>query len=487
MEDLITLVTQVRGGSDEAFTILVKRFQSLAFGLAYSALRDHHLAEDTAQDAFVIAYQSMSKLEDPSAFPGWFRTLLTRRILKAQRGLSRSQPLNHAITVPSHLPQPLEAAANAEASQCVHLALSQLPEHLRVTTVLYYFHDSKVDDIAQFLEVPTTTIKKRLFDARLKLKVMWDTVQSQLPRLKHVVTSGFMESVHSRTRCVQPGPATEILISKEEPEMKKDEPAVRAVSAQRDAMTDVWIRYKAAPSEEQRNQLIEHYLPLVHRLAQRMAARLPGHIETDDMVTPAIFGLMEAIVSFDLKRGIKFETFAARRIQGAMLDELRSQDWAPRLVRTRFHRIDQTARRFTMEHGRPATDDELKKASGLSSNEFDRSKCDAREVHINSIHRAASRNSEDRETEQLSIADGRQVNPLSAVERLCLKEAVLRGMTRAERLIVVLYYYEQMTMKEIGATLDLSESRVSQMHSSILARLKARLNPQLLEEALIGA
>jgi len=106
---------------------------------------------------------------------------------------------------------------------------------------------------------------------------------------------------------------------------------------------------------------------------------------------------------------------------------------------------------------------------------------------MNSMHQFAARNDDDREMDQLSLADHRQSNPITAVDRLCLKEVVLRGMTRAERLIVILYYYEQMTMKEIGATLDLSESRVSQMHTSILARLKAQLSPQLLEEAMVGA
>lgn len=487
MEDLITLVSEVRGGSEKAFTILVGRFRSLAFGLAYSALRDHHLAEDTMQDAFGVAYQCMHKLEDPGAFPGWFRTLLVRQIRKVQRKFTRTASLMDAVAIPSHLPQPLEAMTTAEDSQRVHMALSQLPEYLRITTVLFYFHDSKVGEIAQFLEVPATTVKKRLVDARRKLKLMWDTVELHLPRMKQLASPRSVDCVRNRSACVTPATTTEILISPEEPAMTKDESAFLTKTAPRDAMADVWLRYKAAPTEELRNQIIEHYVPLVHGLAKRMAARLPSHIETDDLVAPAVFGLMDAIESFDLERGIKFETFAARRIQGAMLDEIRSQDWVPRLVRTRCQRIDQASRQFAMRHGRPATEEDLKHSTGLNAKDFARIKNDAHEVRMSSIHRPAARNSDDREMDQLSIADHRQSNPITAVERLCLKEVVLRGMTRAERLIVVLYYYEQMTMKEIGATLDLSESRVSQMHSSILARLKARMTPQDLEGVMAGA
>lgn len=487
MDDLINLVTQVRGGSQGAFAMLVSRFQSLAFGMAYTALRDHHLAEDVAQDAFVITYQHISKLEDPAAFAGWFRTLLMRQVRKAQRKPQRPTSLNLASSAPSQCAEPIEAAALSEDTQCVHLALSQLPQHLRITTVLFYFHDSRVGDIAQFLEVPHTTIKKRLVDARRQLKAMWKTVQSQLPRMKPQASQEFMDSIRSRTHCTLWDQSMEISNTPEEHEMKNVVTEKPSVSEQKTFITDLWRQYKSSSSESIRNSLVEHYLPLVQRLAQRMATRLPSHIETEELVSSGIFGLLDAIDSFDLERGFKFETFAARRIQGAMLDEIRARDWVPRLVRTRCHRIDQAARRFAMHHGRPATDEDLKRSTQLNDDEFARIKKDAREVHMNSMHQSAAKNDDDRQMDRLSIADPRQVNPISAVERLCLKEVVLRGMTRAERLIVILYYYEQMTMKEIGATLDLSESRVSQMHTSILARLKARLNPQILEEAMVGA
>jgi len=487
MEDLITLVTQVRGGSHDAFATLVSRFQSLAFGMAYTALRDHHLAEDVAQNAFVTAYQHMSKLEDPAAFAGWFRTLLMRQVRKAQRKPLQPASLSLVSSAPSQCAQPTEAAAMIEDTQCVHLALSQLPEHLRITTVLFYFHDSKVGEIAQFLEVPQTTIKKRLVDARRKLKAMWKTVQSQLPRMKPQATQRFMESIRSRTVCTPGNQKMEVSNTPEEHEMKSAVTDKPDKSDQEASIADLWRQYKSAPTKELRNHLIEHYLPLVNRIAKREADRLPSHIEQDDLVTPGIFGLMDATESFDLTRGIKFETFAARRIHGAILDEVRSQDWVPRLVRNRCRQVGDVARRFAMRHGRPATDKDLEQATGLSTSEFRRIKNDALEIRISSMDQPRATNCEEGERDRLTIADTRQLNPLTAVERLCIKEVVLRGMTRAERLIVILYYYEQMTMKEIGATLDLSESRVSQMHSSILARLRARMTPQALEGVLAGA
>ncbi len=239
----------------------------------------------------------------------------------------------------------------------------------------------------------------------------------------------------------------------------------------------LWRRYRREASKELRNQLIEHYLPLVKYNAERICAKLPDEVELDDLMSAGIFGLMDAIDAFDLKRGVKFETYSATRIRGAILDELRNMDWVPRLVRSRAHKLEAVSRELEAELGRTPSQEEIGKRMGMSREEFDRLLRDATAVTQVSLNRKYFETDSQKDIREIDVLEDKSgVDPLHEVQSRDLKEFVTRGLTRAERLIVVLYYYEEMTMKEIGATLDLSESRVSQMHSSILSRLKAQLN-----------
>ncbi|HEX7010627.1 MAG TPA: FliA/WhiG family RNA polymerase sigma factor [Phycisphaeraceae bacterium] len=239
---------------------------------------------------------------------------------------------------------------------------------------------------------------------------------------------------------------------------------------------EVWAEYKKTGSEHLRNTLMEHYLPLVKYNAERIHAKLPDEVDVEDLMSAGIFGLMDAIEAFDLERGVKFETYCAPRIRGAILDELRSMDWVPRLVRSRSSQVDQARKSLQMELGRTPTDEELAKKIGVNQEEFAKIRKDAGAVGIVSLSRKWFETDSNKDIREIDVLeDARQVNPLSAVSKRDLKELITKGLSRAERLIVILYYYEEMTMKEIGMTLDLSESRVSQMHSSILARLKAQL------------
>lgn len=239
----------------------------------------------------------------------------------------------------------------------------------------------------------------------------------------------------------------------------------------------LWRRYRREASKELRNQLIEHYLPLVKYNAERICAKLPDEVELDDLMSAGIFGLMDAIDAFDLKRGVKFETYSATRIRGAILDELRNMDWVPRLVRSRAHKLEAVSRELEAELGRTPSQEEIGKRMGMSREEFDRLLRDATAVTQVSLNRKYFETDSQKDIREIDVLEDKTgVDPLHEVQSRDLKEFVTRGLTRAERLIVVLYYYEEMTMKEIGATLDLSESRVSQMHSSILSRLKAQLN-----------
>ena len=233
-----------------------------------------------------------------------------------------------------------------------------------------------------------------------------------------------------------------------------------------------WAEYKQQPSEDIRNILIEHYLPQVKSVAQRIHARLPNEVDIDDLMSVGVFGLIDAIRGFDLDRRVTFETYCGQRIRGAILDELRAMDRAPRLVRSRSAKLEKARRNLEMQFGRKPTDEELSKELDVSEDEYAKIKRDASVSRVVSLSRKWFETDSNKDVRE----DARQVNPFAHVSRRDLKDMITRGLSRAERLIIVLYYDEQMTMKEIGVTLDLSESRVSQMHSSILARLKARLS-----------
>mgnify|MGYP003110972790 CR=1 FL=1 len=244
-------------------------------------------------------------------------------------------------------------------------------------------------------------------------------------------------------------------------------------------MVDIWMLYQSESTEELRNFLIEKFLHLVRYNAERIYQRLPDEVDLEDLMSAGLFGLMDA---YDLDRGVKFETYCAPRIRGAILDELRSMDWVPRLVRHRTSKVEAAKQQIQMELGRKATDKEVAQRLEIDKNEFIKYKRDSSAVAVTSITRKCYQSEGSRELREIDvIKDEAQDSPVKLIQRQDLKELMTKGLTRAERLIIVLYYYEGMTMKEIGTTLDLSESRVSQMHSSILARLKAQMQHRMRE------
>jgi len=237
----------------------------------------------------------------------------------------------------------------------------------------------------------------------------------------------------------------------------------------------VWQAYSKTKSDKLRNQLMEHYLHVVKHIAQRIHVKLPREVELDDLISAGTFGLMFAVAAFDPKRKVKFETYCATRIRGAILDELRSWDWVPRLARVRAHKLAAVKRDLETELGREASEEEVAKRLGGAPLEQEKVARDGALVRVISHSRAAMSNDEDNETEGYVLEDKSESDKGRMVDREDVKRLIRRDLSRAEQLIVTLYYFEQMTMKEIGLTLDLSESRVSQMHSMILARLKDRL------------
>ena len=256
-------------------------------------------------------------------------------------------------------------------------------------------------------------------------------------------------------------------------------------SKDKSGIEQVWKQFHKAHNELSRNLLLENYRHLVKYVADRLHAKLPDKVELDDLISAGTFGLMDAIEAFDPARGVKFETYCSPRIRGSILDELRSMDWVPRLVRARASQLSKATISLETNLGRKPTEKEIARQMGLKKAEFDRLQRDANATGLVSLNNKYSDNDGDKEVREIDvIKDKKSENPLIEAQKRDLKSLLTKGLTRAERLIVVLYYYEEMTMKEIGATLDLSESRVSQMHSSIVARLKAQMNSRKREFAI---
>jgi RNA polymerase sigma factor FliA len=249
------------------------------------------------------------------------------------------------------------------------------------------------------------------------------------------------------------------------------------VKADPEVVQKWWTQYGEHRDDESRNWLLENYLYIVRYSAERLYAKLPDEVDVDDLISAGVFGLMDAVRAFDPARGVKFETYCAPRIRGAILDELRSLDWVPRLVRSRAHKLNEAVAILEAGLGRKPTDKELAKQMELSMKDFTKLRRDARAVGLVSLSRKWYETDANKDVREIDVVeDKRSDDPFRAVQRQDIKELVTRGLNRAQRLIVILYYFEEMTMKEIGETLDLSESRVSQMHSAILERLRNHLD-----------
>lgn len=242
-------------------------------------------------------------------------------------------------------------------------------------------------------------------------------------------------------------------------------------------VSEVWAALKQDPNNQDlRNTLIERYLPLVRYNADRVWAKLPDGVDLNDLISAGVFGLMDAIEAFDTTRGVKFETYCVPRIRGAMLDELRTMDWVPRLVRSKASKMEAARKQVEAECGRPPTDAEIAAKLEMPVPEFEKMKAEASAVGLVSLNKKWYETDSYKDVREIDIVeDSKGEDPTRGIQKRDLMKLVTKGLNRNERLIIILYYYEELTMKEIGQTLGLSESRVSQMHSSIVARLKDQL------------
>ena len=236
----------------------------------------------------------------------------------------------------------------------------------------------------------------------------------------------------------------------------------------------VWNQFLQHHDTPSRNTLLEYYLPQVKYTAARLHSRFPQSVELDDLYGVGIFGLIDAINKFDPTRNVKFETYCVRRIHGTIIDDIRKKDRVPRLVRMRAKQLQEVTHRLEAIFGRSPSDEELADELEMNMEDFYYFQRDANASSLISLNTDFS-DSDGDYSELDMITNHKSQDPFIEVQKKDLKEYITRGFSRQEKLILILYHFEQMTMHEIGDSLGISESRVCQLHSSIIARLRSRL------------
>ncbi|MEQ8716223.1 MAG: FliA/WhiG family RNA polymerase sigma factor [Acidimicrobiales bacterium] len=244
------------------------------------------------------------------------------------------------------------------------------------------------------------------------------------------------------------------------------------------SLESIWKDFLDGDSPTARDRLIVNYAPLVKYVAGRVGAGLPNNVEHADLVSYGMFGLIDAISRFDPGRGYKFETFAIPRIKGAILDELRAMDWVPRSVRARARSVEKAIAEFESEHGRSPEDEEVAAAMAISVEEFHRLLSDVSLAGINALDETLGGERGDSVTLGDTVADSGP-GPVGQFEvqemRHILAESINR-LSEREKIVLTLYYYEGMTLAEIGEVLGVTESRVCQIHTKAVLHMRSRLS-----------
>ncbi len=236
--------------------------------------------------------------------------------------------------------------------------------------------------------------------------------------------------------------------------------------------------YRCTLDPKVKDEIVIEYAPLVKYIAQKIASRLPSNIELDDLISCGVIGLMDAIKKFDPSRDNKFKTYAEFRIRGSVLDELRSQDWVPRSIREKAKLVERTYAKLESRLGRPATDEEMCKELKLTQDEFYDLLNKAKSVSLLNIDDSTTFNRGDKKLMAGLMENNRSNNPFSLVSyknsRDKIKEGIL-SLPEKQRLVLSLYYYEDLNLKEIGQVLAVTESRVSQLHTQAIMKLRSKL------------
>ncbi|MCU0823472.1 MAG: RNA polymerase sigma factor WhiG [Leptospira sp.] len=244
--------------------------------------------------------------------------------------------------------------------------------------------------------------------------------------------------------------------------------------------TGLWKDYRVSKNPEIRSYLVEKYSPLVKHVAGRIAIGMPQNVEFEDLVSYGVFGLLDAIEKFDPSREIKFKTYAMTRIRGSIFDELRSVDWIPRSIRQKAKQLENIIAMLENKEGKKVEDEEIAKELGVSMEEYNSllSKLSGTSlVSLNDIWFLGDENDEVSFMETLESP--MNMNPDNIIEKEEIKNVIvesIQSLPEKEKKVIVLYYYEDLTLKEIGEVLEVTESRISQLHTKAVARLRSKLS-----------
>ena len=239
----------------------------------------------------------------------------------------------------------------------------------------------------------------------------------------------------------------------------------------------LWEEYARTKSPEVREKIILEYAPLVKVVAGRLSMYLGYNVEYEDLVSYGIFGLIDAIDKFDFLKDVKFETYASLRIRGSILDQIRKMDWIPRTIRQKQKKIDAVIREIETRYGRSATDEEISAGLGISGEEYLDWQSQMKITNVVSLNEFLEQGSEV-PNESAQSRSSQFDSPEAVLEREEIKKMLMESLellTEKERKVIVFYYYEDLTLKEISNILEVSESRVSQLHTRALKKMKGKM------------
>lgn len=242
---------------------------------------------------------------------------------------------------------------------------------------------------------------------------------------------------------------------------------------------ELWQQYKKDHNSDVREHFVKKYAPLVKYVAGKVAIGMPSNTDFDDLVSDGVLGLLDAIEKYEPDRNIKFKTYAMTRVKGAIFDGLRERDWIPRSVRQKAKQVENLIIELEIKYGRPASDEELANALDIPIEDFNKLMLNISGTAVISLNEIWHVGSDDDEVSMIETLESPvSLNPDVLVEKNEVKNViakVIQSLPEKEKEVIILYYYEDLTLKEIGEVLDVTESRVSQLHTKAIMRIKAKL------------
>ena len=241
----------------------------------------------------------------------------------------------------------------------------------------------------------------------------------------------------------------------------------------------IWEKYTKNPTQEMREQIIIEYAPLVKIVAGRLSMYLGGNVEYEDLVSYGVFGLIDAIDKFDTNKDVKFETYASLRIRGSILDQIRKMDWIPRTVRQRQRKIDEAIKSLEARTGKTPTDEMLAEEFGVSGEELLSWQSQLKVTNVVSLNEFVESGNEPVMDAKGNFRFAQPEEVIAETELKRMLKDAMQLLTEKEQKVILLYYYEDLTLKEISRVLEVSESRISQLHTKALQKMKKKMGPYM--------